>query len=43
MRGPELIHEKHYEHADTEADARSKMLIYLLENGLLTVQPSKSV
>jgi len=28
-----------YEEADTEADARAKMLIYLLENHLLDLRP----
>jgi hypothetical protein len=27
---------RHQDHADTEADARAKMLIYLIENGLPT-------
>ena len=38
-RGSEYPHTEwlHCETADTEADARAKMLIYLLENNLLTV------
>ncbi|MBK8467908.1 MAG: hypothetical protein IPL32_19010 [Chloracidobacterium sp.] len=33
---PSYIEQKtHCEYADTEADARAKMLIYLLENGLI--------
>jgi hypothetical protein len=31
---------EHEEFADTEADARAKMLIYLLENGLVTLPQS---
>ncbi len=31
-----FVKQLHYETADTEADARGKMLIYLLENNLLT-------
>ena len=35
--------ETHYESADTEADARAKMLIYLVENGLWTPKFSEGV
>lgn len=35
--GIEHVHDKHEFYADTEADARAKMLVYLLENKLITI------
>ena len=32
-----MYHDEHFENADTEADARGAMLVYLLKNGLYRV------